>query len=579
MLVMPAVVNLCGWMFFCGPVLVAASAQPPSPLGLDLGRLKRVLTTPGAGDAIAVGTVRLDGRRIFTITAPAVKPENRGMETSSPISERIQSIEKRLQQQVQRGLDPKMLTVTSRIDSDTGLPVLYVNGQYLMTVTSQDALLHTGDLNQWTAELTQLIRDVLLRAHRERQPEFIQQQAWVAGGILLSMIGISIAITYQRRRLMQPSSPPPVVESPWSKVDETALPSPSVEGAQSAGAAQPIQATLEQRRQGRFHKGIQLLLLQVSQYGLWVGGSYSLLGLLPQTRWLQFAIFSSLRIPLQVAGVGFLAYVLIRISFVAIDRSCSALRDQVLLSSERSGRGALRTLTIARVMRGISVVSFTSIGVLLTLSILGVDLVPLLAGVSVIGLAISFASQSLIKDAINGFFILLEDQYGVGDVISVGGVSGFVEHMNLRITQLRDTEGRLITLPNSMIDIVQNLTKDWSRADLFIDVAYSADPEQALDLVRQVALDLYQDRVWKSEILEAPEVLGIEKLDYTGMQIRVWIKTVPLAQWNVSREFRRRLKLKLDQAQLAIGVPQQIITAQEGPVFPRPPSPSSSDQS
>ena len=571
MWVMPTVVNL--YIFF-GPAPVAVSAQPPSPLGLDLGRLRRVLTTPGEGDAIAVGAVRLDGRRVFTITAPAVKPENRGMETSSPISGRIQSIEKRLEQQVQRGLDPTMLIVTSRIDTDTGLPVLYVNGQYLMTVTSQDALLHTGDLNQWTAELKPLIRYVLLRAHRERQPEFIQQQAWIAGGILLSMMGISIAIAYQRQRFMQPSPPLPVVESPWSKTDETAVPSPPVEGA----TEQPIQAALEQRRQGRFHNGIQLLFLQVSQYGLWVGGSYSLLGLLPQTRWLQFAIFSSLRIPLQVAGVGFLAYVLIRISFVAIDRSCSVLRDQVLLSSERSGRGALRTLTIARVMRGISVVSLTSIAVLLTLSILGIDLVPLLAGVSVIGLAVSFASQSLIKDTINGFFILLEDQYGVGDVISVAGVSGFVEHMNLRITQLRDTEGRLITLPNSMIDIVQNLTKDWSRADLFIDVAYSADPEQALNLIRQVALDLYQDRAWKSEILEAPEVLGIEKLDYTGMQIRVWIKTVPLAQWKVSREFRRRLKLQLDQAQLAIGIPQQIITAQEGSVFPHPPSSSSSDQ-
>jgi moderate conductance mechanosensitive channel len=149
----------------------------------------------------------------------------------------------------------------------------------------------------------------------------------------------------------------------------------------------------------------------------------------------------------------------------------------------------------------------------------------------------------------------------------VGSVSGFVEHMNLRITQLRDTEGRLITVPNSMINIVQNLSKDWSRVDLFIDVAYSANPEEALAVVEQVATELYRDRTWSKEILEPPDVLGIENLTHTGMTIRTWIKTVPLSQWTVSREFRRRLKLRLDEAEIGIGIPQQMVTAHNGAVY------------
>jgi small conductance mechanosensitive channel len=182
-----------------------------------------------------------------------------------------------------------------------------------------------------------------------------------------------------------------------------------------------------------------------------------------------------------------------------------------------------------------------------------------LAGAGIIGVAISFASQSLIKDMINGFFILLEDQYGVGDVIIVGEVSGLVENMNLRITQLRNDEGRLITIPNSAITIVQNLSKEWSRVDLRIDVAYSADIDQALALIEQVAHDMSRDRPWSDLILEPPLLLGVDKLDHAGATVRLWIKTQPLKQWEVAREYRRRLKLAFDKAGIPFGVPQQSL--------------------
>ncbi len=553
---------------------VAAPSPSPTSKPLDvlegnINQLKQRLTSPVDSREIATGVVRLDGHKLFTITAPAVKPENQGKGTSTPISQRVQIIEKRLRQLVQSGLDSQTLEVSSRVDPQSGLPVLHVNDRYLMTVTNQDAALHSGDLEQWVADLTQIIQDALVRAYRERQPEFLQRQAGIAGGIIILMIGGGLWITHRQRRLKMKSAHHSKREGLQSEADDG--PASSGQMPPSTLAEQPVEiqeAQAQQQLKSRKDtSGIQLLLLQIGKYGLWAGGSFSLLGLFPQSRWLQLAIVSSLKIPLQLVVIGVGAYLLIRISFVAIDQFRLALTEQSFLSLERSRRRTLRAATIARVMQGLSVVSITVIGLLLALSVIGVDLVPLLAGISVVGLAFSFASQSLIKDTINGFFILLEDQYGVGDVIIVGNVSGFVENMNLRITQLRNTEGCLITIPNSMVDIVQNLSKDWSRVDLAIDVAYSEDPEQALAIVREVASDLYRDREWSEQILEDPEVLGIDKLDHMGMQIRTWIKTVPLAQWKVAREFRRRLKLKLDQAQMEIGAPQQIITAPKGEDF------------
>jgi small conductance mechanosensitive channel len=176
-----------------------------------------------------------------------------------------------------------------------------------------------------------------------------------------------------------------------------------------------------------------------------------------------------------------------------------------------------------------------------------------------IGVAVSLASQNLIKDAINGFFIILEDQYALGDVIAVGDVGGLVENLNLRITQLRDSEGRLITIPNSEIKIVANLSSRWSRADLNIPIAYNADVDHALKLIETVGLEMDQDPRWREQIVETPQVLGVENFGDRGLMIRVWIKTQPLKQWDVAREYRRRIKITFDQAGIDIPLLQQAI--------------------
>ena len=165
----------------------------------------------------------------------------------------------------------------------------------------------------------------------------------------------------------------------------------------------------------------------------------------------------------------------------------------------------------------------------------------------------------MIKDIINGFLIILEDQYAVGDVITVGNMGGLVENMNLRITQIRNGEGQLITIPNSTISVVQNLSKDWSRVDLAVRIAYDTDPNYAMEVFNQLATEIYEDSNWHTKIIDPPEVLGIDDLQGNGMLVRIWIKTKPLEQWSVAREFRHRLRIAMQQKGIAIGIPHQSL--------------------
>lgn len=177
---------------------------------------------------------------------------------------------------------------------------------------------------------------------------------------------------------------------------------------------------------------------------------------------------------------------------------------------------------------------------------------------TVIALVFSFAAQNLVRDLVNGFLILLEDQYRIGDVVNIGEKGGLVENFNLRITQLRNPDGNLITLPNSSIVEVENLSRDWARADFRIEVAYDTDVDLALSIVRDTAEQLAQDSEWQSAIFDTHEFLGVEHLSHHGIIIRIWLKTAPIKQWVVAMELRRRLKKVFDCHGIQIGTPQQV---------------------
>jgi small conductance mechanosensitive channel len=187
------------------------------------------------------------------------------------------------------------------------------------------------------------------------------------------------------------------------------------------------------------------------------------------------------------------------------------------------------------------------------------DIGPLIAGAGVAGLAIGFGAQSLVKDVITGFFILLEDQIRVGDVVEAGGVSGLVESMNLRTTVLRDLQGRVHVIPNGEIKVVTNMTKEWSRAVVDVSVSYREDLEEVLRVVRGVCDELAADPDVAPVVLDRPEVLGVDSLGDSSVAIRVMIKTRPLEQWRVAREFRRRVKNTFAARGIEIPYPQRTV--------------------
>ena len=488
-------------------------------------------------DAVVSECVRLDGRCLFEIAAP-----------KSELPQRIQEIEQRLQD-ISRTYFKNQnaeLEIRQELDQQSNLPEIYVSlldeqGELfkevrLMSVTDQDADLTGVPIETRADEIIEQLEQQLPQAKQERQPDVLTDRVGVAVGTGIAMIVASLLIYRWERRLKRSKQ---LLEP-------------------SESNAEPISTQLTQNQQRNLQEVLHRLL-QLTQGVIWVGGSLFILSLFPYTRPLQILILASFRIPIRVGIVGLGTYVFIRLSYALTDRFSSAIARNHLLTPESAQRAQLRVSTVSGVTKNIITLSFSAIGLLVALAAIGIDIGPLLAGAGIIGLGLSLASQNLIKDAINGFFILLEDQYAVGDVITVGDVGGFVEKINLRITQLRDAEGRLITVPNSEVRIVANLSSNWSRADLNIPVTYQADVDKALDLVRQVAHEMLMTQLWRERILDQPDILGVDNFGDRGFIIRVWIKTQPLKQWEVAREFRRRLKAAFDEAGILLSVPQQAL--------------------
>ena len=222
-------------------------------------------------------------------------------------------------------------------------------------------------------------------------------------------------------------------------------------------------------------------------------------------------------------------------------------------------RRAVRTDTLrGALVSALTVVIYVVVGAAI-LGELGVNVAALLAGVSILGLSVSFGAQSLVKDVITGFFVLLEDQYGVGDVIRINGgagLSGAVESLNLRVTVLRDLDGTVHVIPNSEIKTVSVLSKDWARVVGDIDVPHDYPLEDALETLLQVANGLHDDPAWQSKFLEPPEMLGVQTLSPTSVTIRVLMKVGPKEQWGVAREFKRRAKNALERLGIGLTSPQ-----------------------
>lgn len=224
-----------------------------------------------------------------------------------------------------------------------------------------------------------------------------------------------------------------------------------------------------------------------------------------------------------------------------------------------------RAQTISRILRQASAVLLWSVTIMLVLGELGVDLKPILAGAGILGLAVGFGAQALVKDVITGFFILLENQIRVGDTVTAAGCTGAVEAVNLRTTVLRDADGKTHIIPNSAITVVTNSTRDWSRALLDVGVAYKEDTDRCLAVLRQVGTSMENDPAFSRMLLGAFEYPGVQDLGSSAVVLRVVVKTRSQDGAVVLRELRRRVKKTFDEAGIEIPFPHiKVVRDSEG---------------
>jgi small-conductance mechanosensitive channel len=210
-----------------------------------------------------------------------------------------------------------------------------------------------------------------------------------------------------------------------------------------------------------------------------------------------------------------------------------------------------RIATLGQLLRVVATLLVVGVATLMALSLFNVDIRPILTGAGIAGLAVGFGAQNLVRDVIAGFFLILEDQVRLGDVVSINGKSGLVEAIRLRTIVLRGHDGTVHVIPNGVITDLSNMTKDFSYAVLDIAIPYEENVEAVEDVLRSVAEELRANPVYGSHILEPLEVLGVEAFGETSVQLRVRIKTVPIQQWSVGREFRRRIKLAFETRGIA----------------------------
>jgi len=246
----------------------------------------------------------------------------------------------------------------------------------------------------------------------------------------------------------------------------------------------------------------------------------------------------------------------------------SFVERKLAQSESKTGSAKARAKTLLPLFRMTVIVIVTIVATMIVLSELGLDIAPLLAGAGVIGLAVGFGAQTLVKDIITGLFILLEDQIAVGDVVRIGNHAGLVEGLSIRTIRLRDLGGNVHTIPFSSVDTVLNMTKDFSYALFEIGVAYREDIDAITPVLEEIGAEMQAEAAFADKILAPIEVLGLDRFDDSAVIIKARIKTEPLQQWAIGREFNRRMKRRFDELGIEIPFPHRTIYQGEAtPVF------------
>lgn len=552
------------------PTPAAAIAQIPTP-DLSTSPTETPSPPPGVrriGDT-EIASVSLRGEELFEIAAPTViDRENRG--GAIPVELRAQKIEERLRYiislqtftkwaetfEYDTVYDPETLAVNVR--TLRGQTVLTASDatrtepQVLLTVTEEDAEYHGLPKAELAQEWQDILQGALTEQLQSRQPSALWEWAQFTLIVVAILICFSTSSWFIRKHLKHRKEQLQAHQRDEAPDRPTINdPNKTIDFRQQLEILEAIKSYFDLDQRVRWIDFFQWLLIWL-QILAWIVCISFIAGRFPLWRFtVQEVLFSPLLVLLIWGAAGLVK----RLFDLGINRTATFWRTQNVEGDVK--RRSLRITTIANVLKGLATFLTYLVAILFILETIGFSTGSVLAFGAILGFAVSLASQNLIRDLVNGFLILIEDQYAIGDVIAVDGVDGFVENLNLRTTQLRNGEGRLIVLPNSCINRVENLTRSWARVDHTVEVAANTNPRHALEVIRRVANEVYQDPQWRSLIVDPPEVLGIDEATHAGLLIRTWIKTEPLQQWAVGREFRLRVLTALEEEGIELGMPQQ----------------------
>lgn len=273
---------------------------------------------------------------------------------------------------------------------------------------------------------------------------------------------------------------------------------------------------------------------------------------------------SELTMTVLRSGIRIFIIILITVFILRLIRTLSRKLAGLVENKELDIEASKRAETLGLVIRHTLNVLLVAVASITVMSELGIEIGPVLAAAGIVGLAVGFGAQSLIKDIINGFFILAQDQIRVGDVVQVAGKNGTVEKVSLKMTVLRDVSGNVHFIPNGVIDTVTNMTKDYSRYLFEVGITYSQDVDRALEVMKEVDASLREDPEYGREIIEPLEILGLDRFADSSVIIRARTMTRPGKQWRVGREFNRRMKIRFDEYGIEFPFPTRTIYQVKG---------------
>lgn len=513
---------------------------------------------------VAFAPVRLDGQALFLIAAE--RAPDSGQWGLGALQIRRNRVENRLNAQLlslmenaSAGVPESLQVVTARLNQQYAVQVV-ADGKAripIVTVTALDAEIYGLTEVELVEEYAQQIRQGLLRAVEERQPAAQQQhlKRAVLGGAITVLL-VTLFYLWQRRMDKIRRQLRQAFHNQQASLTQVQT---------TAGSDRETSPQLSEQQNHLFElkrridrKTWQKRTLQLSMLGAGMIGMAWVLQRFPQTRSLGVLLF---RQPLALFLIGIFTTCLIILSHLVIDRLLNrwvGTEDQ--LSLAQIDRRRRRLLVFSPVWKGVTTIFWVIAALVLAYSLVSISTgVTLFTQIGVLGLAISLAFQSTIKDALTGWILLARDAFTIGDIVVVKDASGVVEAMGVLITQIRNSAGELITIRNGEISQLTNCSKDWSRMDLTVLVDCSTDLKQAMIIMREVFQAMKTDPIWKKHLIGEPDIVGVEQFDQHGVLLKIRAQTEPGQQFGVSREFRLRLNQAFNEARIRIPLPQREV--------------------